>query len=599
MKKKIISVFLSIMPLLAALISIICVLMKNSQAGMPLPYHAEFVGEYSYDGENWRTYTQESTLSASKEKVILRGQFSQKDLRNCRLYFYRNHIGVKIIIDGKTIYTDVRTELGSKNIKRYPSVCGKEWTYLFLEEADAESEVEIHLMNPHKTGNATAYRDFVENMYISGNNGEMMNAYLKPYIEPFKVLGGAFCILALMLFGAAVASMVMKSSVETHLLGLGTGCMFIGGYIIFDTMFLFDTDGLLAVNTAGRQICMMLGALALCWLTIEELSGIRKRIANGFLLGMAVWNTVLFALGTGQMLLFDTQVFWITAQALFCLLLISFGIAELMKKRAAKGGLGLYLMIQTAILADMVFVFEKLQLRGIITKLAVLVICVLKLAIAAKQLIRNYQDSVRAARLEAELTDMRIATMLSQIKPHFIYNTLGTIEQFCHEAPEKAADLVQKFSKYLRGNFTELDNVMPIRISQEMEHVRHYVSIEEIRFPDMEITYDLQAGEFLLPALSVQPLVENAIKHGLMGLESGGRVEILTYETEHAYCVEVRDNGIGFKKEVAENETKHVGLRNIRGRIEAMCKGTLQIESEEGKGTKALISIPKEGERCE
>ena len=130
--------------------------------------------------------------------------------------------------------------------------------------------------------------------------------------------------------------------------------------------------------------------------------------------------------------------------------------------------------------------------------------------------------------------------------------------------------------------------------SQQMNHVKHYTDIEQVRFPDMTIQYDLRSVEFLLPALSVQPLVENAIKHGLMGLEKGGIVTISAYETDDSYIVEVTDDGVGFDMSAGYDETKHVGIKNIRGRIEAMCGGTLTIESEIGKGTKATIRIPKE-----
>ena len=114
--------------------------------------------------------------------------------------------------------------------------------------------------------------------------------------------------------------------------------------------------------------------------------------------------------------------------------------------------------------------------------------------------------------------------MISQIQPHFIYNTLGSIGQLCLEQPEKAASLTQDFSQYLRGNFSELDNNKPILLSKELEHVNHYINIERVRFPDITVNFDVRCDDFFLPALSVQPLVENSIKHGLMGLESGGSV---------------------------------------------------------------------------
>lgn len=205
------------------------------------------------------------------------------------------------------------------------------------------------------------------------------------------------------------------------------------------------------------------------------------------------------------------------------------------------------------------------------------------------------EDERQLAEKDRQLTENRIATMISQIKPHFIYNTLGTIEQFCLEDPPKAADLVRKFSLYLRGNFTELNSPAPIRLSQELRHVQLYTDIEQIRFPDMRVEYDLRSGEFLLPALTIQPLVENAIKHGLMKLESGGTVAVSTYETATAYCVQVRDDGVGFDLTKTLDAKKHIGIENIRARLALVCGGTLTIYSAPGQGTVAMITIPKEG----
>ena len=164
----------------------------------------------------------------------------------------------------------------------------------------------------------------------------------------------------------------------------------------------------------------------------------------------------------------------------------------------------------------------------------------------------------------------------------------------CLKDPQKAFELVRNFSLYLRGNFSELDSVTPIRFEQELKHVEYYINIEKVRFPDMNIEYDVEATEFVLPALSVQPLVENAIKHGLMRLETGGTVKIHSYETSTHFCVEVTDSGVGFDVDATIDEKKHVGLRNIRGRLKAMVNGALILESEPGVGTKAVIMIPKE-----
>ena len=184
--------------------------------------------------------------------------------------------------------------------------------------------------------------------------------------------------------------------------------------------------------------------------------------------------------------------------------------------------------------------------------------------------------------------------MMSQIRPHFIYNTLGSIEQLCEIDPPKAGELVHDFAKYLRGNFGELDNPRPIPMTKEMEHVHHYISIENVRFPDMTFSFEMNSEDFSIPALTIQPIVENAVKHGLMKLQKGGTIRVVSYESDSDYCVSVTDDGVGFDTSLLLDDRKHVGLRNIRERLKTMVGGSIEIESTVGVGTRVLIKIPKE-----
>jgi sensor histidine kinase YesM len=130
-------------------------------------------------------------------------------------------------------------------------------------------------------------------------------------------------------------------------------------------------------------------------------------------------------------------------------------------------------------------------------------------------------------------------------------------------------------------------------MSQEIEHVRHYVNIEKVRFPDMDFTFEMNSDDFMLPALTIQPIVENAIKHGLMPLDHGGSVRVTSWETPTHYCVTIEDDGVGFDPGILLDERAHIGLRNIRERLEAMVDGTLTIHSTLGKGTTVRLEIPK------
>ena len=154
---------------------------------------------------------------------------------------------------------------------------------------------------------------------------------------------------------------------------------------------------------------------------------------------------------------------------------------------------------------------------------------------------------------------------------------------------------VNSFSDYLRGNMEALEHTALIPLSQEMKHVKSYLRLEEMRFQDeLEVIYDVKALNFDVPALSVEPIVENAVKHGISQNENGGYVKISTDETEGGYEIRVEDNGAGFiVEDIGKDGRLHVGIANVRTRLESMVKGTLTIESEIGKGTRVTIFIPR------
>lgn len=197
----------------------------------------------------------------------------------------------------------------------------------------------------------------------------------------------------------------------------------------------------------------------------------------------------------------------------------------------------------------------------------------------------------------ARLSESRITLMLSQIQPHFLYNTLTAIDALCLDNP-KAHKAMVTFSQYLRANMASLSQKEPIPFEQELKHVQQYLWLEELRFEEgLRVEYDIQASGFMLPVLTVQPLVENAVKHGVTGPgASGGCIRIHSEETENGYRVVVADDGTGFDaQQVARDGKLHTGMDNVRGRLATMCGGTLTVHSTPGKGTVATIEIPKPG----
>ena len=195
---------------------------------------------------------------------------------------------------------------------------------------------------------------------------------------------------------------------------------------------------------------------------------------------------------------------------------------------------------------------------------------------------------------QVELTETKLNSMILQINPHFIYNTLSSVAGLCSVDGEKAKNMLYSFSNYLRTNLGEMSQKHTISFVKEIENLKLYLDIEKVRFPDIEIIFDLKETSFNLPGLTVQPLVENAIKHGIMGRESGGTVKISSYSDLTAYYILVEDDGVGFTDAPLNDGRNHIGIANVRKRLEIICQGSLLIESEPQIGTKAIIIIPKE-----
>ena len=216
--------------------------------------------------------------------------------------------------------------------------------------------------------------------------------------------------------------------------------------------------------------------------------------------------------------------------------------------------------------------------------------------------VKIYHTEKENRMLARMLQESKSALMISQIQPHFIYNTLNSIRTLIRIEPDRAYDMVYDFAKYLRAHIDSLSNEKEVIFFRELEYIESYVNIEKVRFGErLRVEFDIQTTDFYLPSLSIQPLVENAIKHGICKRPEGGTVWIRSYEDkeqEGGYVVEVEDDGVGFDVEQWDNAKgvkKSAGINNIRFRVEAISNARLFIESEINKGTKATIIFPDGG----
>lgn len=194
---------------------------------------------------------------------------------------------------------------------------------------------------------------------------------------------------------------------------------------------------------------------------------------------------------------------------------------------------------------------------------------------------------------------MEVAFLQSQIKPHFLFNVLNTIIALSYTDVEKSREVTENFADYLRSSFDFHNTNTLIPFNKELQLVQSYVEIEKVRFYNrFKMTYDIQVkGSFMVPPLIIQPIIENAIRHGIGKKVEGGEVKLTVVKIEEKILISIQDNGIGLSKEMLESlktnkkEEGHVGLKNINQRLKYYYGSELVIRSEVNKGTTVEMTI--------
>ncbi len=579
---------------------------NNSQAEWAIIPDLRLVGEYRIADGEWQPITEGEHIPATKGDVQLRGMLEICDRATKEGYgaiqegtlmsFTFNHINL-VVTDNEQITLVCDTE----NPVLGEDACGN--TSMVVEYRGEDGYFEATIRNYHQFGNETAVDEFLSTMKLYASDYSEKIALRSGQLD--RVVAIVIIIAAFIVTGLALFSYLLHNSFFKKYLFCGLMILAAGLFFLFTSRAFFFWYDKIIVNTMMTGLSAMIYVLFACMLIKEIFSENAKKPAELIALLYSIFISVLIAVSLFSKLYFyDMLGAWAIGTAVVAISFIVLSILSIKKAQRKQRIQLISVAIGFALLiADIAAVDFGLWQTGLLSKIFFLIVFVMSAVVFLHIVPKNIKTAAKAEQLEnekikldAELAQSRISTLISQIHPHFIYNTLGSIEQLCELDPPKAAKLVNNFSKYLRGNFSELDSPKCIRVSKELEHTEYYISIEKVRFPDIEFITKMSCNNFSIPALTIQPIVENAVKHGILKREQGGTVKVSIYETDSSYFVSVQDNGVGF--DVAELEkTNHIGLRNIRSRLEAMCDGILHIESIIGVGTKITIEIPKEGNR--
>lgn len=194
---------------------------------------------------------------------------------------------------------------------------------------------------------------------------------------------------------------------------------------------------------------------------------------------------------------------------------------------------------------------------------------------------------------QREISKQQANILILQMRPHFIYNAMMSIYYLCAKNPEKAQEVTLDFTTYLRKNFTAIASAEKILFSEELEHTRAYLAIEQVQFEEnLLVEYDTPHKNFKIPPLTLQPIVENSVKHGMDPENFPLRIKIQTRKNKFGSEIIVEDDGVDFLPEEIFKENS--ALANIRQRLKIMCGGNLEIKAREGGGVVVKIFVPLE-----
>lgn len=532
---------------------------------------------YEKDGEKTTVELPEIIESENKQTYVMENRIPKLPYRNLAVVFHSQQQKVRVFLDGEEIYKYPDRELAGGAT---PST----WNFVRLPQGSEGKHICIEVTSPYKQ-----FQGKQDAIYC-GSYNSLYYAIREEHFPPFFIslfIG----ILGMVMVIISVFLRKFRGYRSEETLGI---------LFILVSLWLCGVSQMVYKNI-GVETRYFITMIAAHFCNVFFLSYIEQRVEGKSqkITRVAFYLSMFSAVGCILLQIAGIKDLMQTAGYVLMLLILSFIYAIVIygkkiwdkEKGYSKGELLCMILILIAgILEWGHFYTKKWYTFGVSIRIAVFIYT---LYLFGYYIWGIYNTARLNRKLSRELQNSEVQLMMSQIQPHFIYNTLGAIRALIKISPDDAYKMVYDFSNYLRGNIDAIGSKKTILFSEELRHVKSYVDIEEVRFKDqLKVVFDIREENFYIPPLSVQALVENAIKHGIRKKTGGGCVWIRSYEKDENYVVEVEDNGVGFDVTKKKNE-KSTGLKNVAFRLEKMAKGKCELHSECGVGTKVTLLFPK------
>ena len=541
----------------------------------------QFYGEYSRDGVSWSTYNGQK-LSALDGDLYLRGNFGMQFPEGSTLTFYAFHVGLSAELNGTPL------------IIGEDSRCSNRWISIDTPYISGDDQFTIRLTNSHILGNAHSYSHLLDGIYYGDSGAVRQSAERQAGVR--KTVGIIVVALAVALMGMALVFSILGLSGQARLLPMGLMAMCYGGYLILTSPVVSFGAERPELLSAGLFLCIIVALMELSVLLRTCMTQLRKKIAGVILVLQIVWLVILMIGNlTGTISLCRLLDLWIPPQIIAMGILLAlcawewFFVSNRNPGILASCGILIVAALAESLNEWLLLWGERMVLDG--------VVALFFFAYAVYGIVNvplSIRKAAQAERLQSDLQQSRIVLAMSQIRAHFIFNILNAISGMCKYDPEKADATLIRFARYLRGNINVMQEDQPESFSVSLQHLQDYVALEQIRFGDrIRFQAETPVQDFNIPPLLMQPLVENAIKHGLTPKKEGGTITLRTRQQGDKILITVTDDGVGFSTDLpAKRES--VGLSNVRFRLEQLVGGHMDITSIPGEGTTVTLTLPAE-----
>lgn len=557
----------------------------------------KFIGTYEIEGKIEPISDHEAVNIENTNRVILKGHFDKNIPKGDELFLNMYHMRMSIKQNGEKIY-----EYGQ--IGSHPAIVhsiGSDWAKVLSNGISTSDEIEIVLESVYHSSYEGAYNIAINNIY-AGDRYAFIWQQIKKDIFQIAICCIIFIIGCIFLVVIEVLKFMKEPVFDAYLpcillIMMGAICTFIN----YDYVTLLFNNSF-AVNMFDLVSQLLIYETLLVYLKSYLKSKVFIGVVRHFIYITICAIVIYFGIqicGITDNMEFIAFVAPIGASML-CIALV-FLIIDWKKyaEQRIKSVLLSSIVLGICAIAEMLHYSFTNTYWNIVFQLGLLFFTVMQINALLAYTKEQIEKSKRTESLEKELSQSRIAIMMSQIQPHFLYNALTSIQELCLCNPLKAHAALMKFSQFLRGNMDSLTTTSLIPFERTLQHVKNYLALEKIRYGEyLQIEYEIEVSDFFLPTLTIQPIVENAVRYGVGKKEEGGIVRLKTSENEDCVEVIVEDNGIGFDTELVKQETKqekrsHIGLANVKKRLEIQCGGTMKVESRINVGTRVTVYIPK------